>query len=436
MAVEITGVIYGITPEGAFQWYRHDGWTDGTNRWTAGAGGNNVSGGWNIYSTVFSGGQGVIYGITPDGALQWYRHDGWTDGTNRWTAGAGGNNVSGGWNIYNTVFSDTGGQPSPLPKISTAGVAALSRISLSQKPGRAILSAMSKIDAKQLGRIRLPQKQAGVISYRRIACDANRVLRAYEGKVTVAADKPLPIVPLNFIGESFSYEYSFIDESGSLRVSSGQITATAQGRVQVGVVKLGGKVDGKNLTAQGSAEFVTASITGSASFKVPGAAASAAGHAEGPAARAAAEIGLNGGGAQVGVSAGEIGGNVAVTIGGQSYGVGGQIGLKAELGVQWGPTSTIKLPLITITGPNPLAGMTSFAAGAVTDLVRDPFRSTEKAISDIISVGEDAVEAVGQIVEGIGEALDVFGDDDDEHTATNDQWGPQHSPPPGQVNFD
>ncbi|MET8571961.1 hypothetical protein, partial [Streptomyces sp. NPDC004783] len=367
-----------------------------------------------------------------------YRHDGWTDGTNRWTAGAGGNNVSGGWNIYSTVFSDTIGQPSPPPQVSTAGVARLARIQLAQKPGRnAILSAMSKIDAKKIERIRLPQKPGGVITYRRIACDAAGVLRAYEGQVAVAANQPLPVVPLNFIGESFSYKYSFVDESGALRVSAGEVTATAQGRVQVGVVKLGGKLDGKNLTAQGSAEFVTASIEGSASFSVPGAAASAAGHAEGPSAHGSAEIGLDGAGAQVGVSAGEIGGNVAVTIGGKSYGVGGQIGLKAEVGVHWGPTSTIKLPLITITGPNPLAGVTSFAAGAVTDLIRDPFRSTEEAISDIVSVGEDAVEAVGQIVEGVSEALDgLFGDDDDDHIATSDQWGPQHHPPPGQVNLD
>ncbi|MER5891634.1 tachylectin-related carbohydrate-binding protein, partial [Streptomyces sp. NPDC001876] len=97
MADDPTLAIYGITLEGQLQWYRHDGWSDGTNRWTAGAGGNALSGGWNIYDTVFGGGGGVIYGITPEGQLQWYRHDGWSDGTNRWTAGAGGNALSGGW---------------------------------------------------------------------------------------------------------------------------------------------------------------------------------------------------------------------------------------------------------------------------------------------------------------------------------------------------
>ncbi|MFH0521842.1 tachylectin-related carbohydrate-binding protein, partial [Streptomyces sp. M41] len=73
--------------------------------WTAGAGGNKISGGWNIYDKVFSGSEGVIYAIKPNGDLHWYRHDGWKKGTAHWTAGAGGNKISGGWNIYDKVFS-------------------------------------------------------------------------------------------------------------------------------------------------------------------------------------------------------------------------------------------------------------------------------------------------------------------------------------------
>jgi hypothetical protein len=239
MADQTTLALYGITPEGQLQWYRHEGWTDGANRWTAGAGGNNVGGGWNIYSTVFSGGGGVIYGITPEGQLQWYRHDGWTDGTNRWTAGAGGNNVGGGWNIYNTVFSDparTGDRLiGSLPRPPGAVGSVAKRIG--RPPASSpLVGALARIPRAKLGRIRLPQKPGGVVSYRRIACDADKVLRAYEGQVTVAVNAPLPVVPLNFIGESFSYSYSFVDESGALRVSAGEVTATAQGRIQVGAV--------------------------------------------------------------------------------------------------------------------------------------------------------------------------------------------------------
>ena len=68
--VDFTLAIYGIDSGGDLRWYRHNGWADGSARWIAGGGGNNVGGGWNIYSTVFSGGNGVIYGITPEGDLQ------------------------------------------------------------------------------------------------------------------------------------------------------------------------------------------------------------------------------------------------------------------------------------------------------------------------------------------------------------------------------
>ncbi|MFH0521843.1 tachylectin-related carbohydrate-binding protein, partial [Streptomyces sp. M41] len=78
-ATHVTGVrfaFYSIYPHGDLHWYRHDGWTQGTAHWTAGAGGNKISGGWNIYNEVFSGSEGVIYAIKPNGDLHWYRHDG------------------------------------------------------------------------------------------------------------------------------------------------------------------------------------------------------------------------------------------------------------------------------------------------------------------------------------------------------------------------
>lgn len=48
---------------------------------------------------VFSGGDGVIYRITPDGNLDWYRHDGWKTGTRDWTGGPRRRNVGIGWNV-------------------------------------------------------------------------------------------------------------------------------------------------------------------------------------------------------------------------------------------------------------------------------------------------------------------------------------------------
>lgn len=49
---------------------------------------------------VFSGGDGIIYGLASGGQLQWYRHDGRRTGSSDWTAGAGGRNVGAGWNMF------------------------------------------------------------------------------------------------------------------------------------------------------------------------------------------------------------------------------------------------------------------------------------------------------------------------------------------------
>jgi Tachylectin/Astacin (Peptidase family M12A) len=132
------GIIYGVTPYvpghysdtygggyipasgGELKWYRHDGRDDGSFYWGYQSG-NVVGYGWNAFDQVFSGGDGVIYGLTPyvpghysdtygggwipasGGQLKWYRHTGQIDGTFRWAAGSG-NVVGTGWN-FKKVFS-------------------------------------------------------------------------------------------------------------------------------------------------------------------------------------------------------------------------------------------------------------------------------------------------------------------------------------------
>jgi hypothetical protein len=39
------------------------------------------------FKQVFSGGQGVLYAVTGDGVLQWYRHRGYLTGTPDWEKG-------------------------------------------------------------------------------------------------------------------------------------------------------------------------------------------------------------------------------------------------------------------------------------------------------------------------------------------------------------
>jgi hypothetical protein len=101
----ITGVIYGITLSGDLMWMRHDGRNDGSFNWAAMPdGGKKVGIGWN-FKQVFSGGDGIIYAVTDSGDLTWTRHEGRNDGSFRWAPMPnGGKKVGIGWN-FKQVFS-------------------------------------------------------------------------------------------------------------------------------------------------------------------------------------------------------------------------------------------------------------------------------------------------------------------------------------------
>jgi hypothetical protein len=93
------GIIYAVMDNGDLNWYRHDGWSDGSFEW-ADKNARKVGTGWNV-KRIFSGGGGVIYAITDTGDLLWYRHDGRGDGSFKWT---GVRKVGVGWN-FKKVFS-------------------------------------------------------------------------------------------------------------------------------------------------------------------------------------------------------------------------------------------------------------------------------------------------------------------------------------------
>ena len=97
------GVIYAVAPNGDLKWYSHVGRTDGTFRWASGSG-NVVGTGWGGFKKLFSGGDGVIYGVNQDDELVWYRHDGRADGSFRWASGSG-TVVGTGW-TFGQLFGD------------------------------------------------------------------------------------------------------------------------------------------------------------------------------------------------------------------------------------------------------------------------------------------------------------------------------------------
>jgi hypothetical protein len=94
-------VFYGVTPEGVLKWYRHDGYVQGEPRWL---GPVTVSSGWNAFAKIVAGGDGVLYGIGRDGSLRWYRHnDAVVPGsTPSWTVPQV---VGQNWGQFGTVFS-------------------------------------------------------------------------------------------------------------------------------------------------------------------------------------------------------------------------------------------------------------------------------------------------------------------------------------------
>lgn len=103
------GILYVIETGGKLRWYKHNGYQTGAGMETPGAweGPKEVGRGWADFKLVFPGGNGVIYAITHDGKLLWYRHNGYQTGTGLETPGAweGSREVGRGWADFKNVFS-------------------------------------------------------------------------------------------------------------------------------------------------------------------------------------------------------------------------------------------------------------------------------------------------------------------------------------------
>jgi hypothetical protein len=101
------GVIYAIDGEqsskpGQLLFYR-DLARDGTSRWAFGGTGQVISdGGWNRFIKVFSGGDGILYAIAPNGDLLYYRDEA-RDGTRQWSYGGIPQRIGTGWNEFRDV---------------------------------------------------------------------------------------------------------------------------------------------------------------------------------------------------------------------------------------------------------------------------------------------------------------------------------------------
>ena len=112
------GIIYGVNTKGDLLWYNHLGHSEGHGLKDAGSwlGPKPVGVGWGSFATLFSSGNGVIYGIQPDVVLKWYRHLGYQTGAGLETAGSweGGVDVGWGWRGFDTVFALLPRDPDPV----------------------------------------------------------------------------------------------------------------------------------------------------------------------------------------------------------------------------------------------------------------------------------------------------------------------------------
>ncbi|WP_394752449.1 tachylectin-related carbohydrate-binding protein [Crenothrix sp.] len=102
------GVIYALTTDGNMRWFRHTGWQDGSNKWAAGSG-KQISKGWQGTAKIFSGGDGVIYSIIKGGRLRWHRHLGRLTGEDNWSNKGIHKTVGFNWQNFRHVFSSGDG---------------------------------------------------------------------------------------------------------------------------------------------------------------------------------------------------------------------------------------------------------------------------------------------------------------------------------------
>jgi hypothetical protein len=92
------GIIYAITQDGRLLWFKDLGAQGGLWRFN---GPKQVGSGWVNMKRVFSPGDGVIYAISASGEVYWYKHEGYQDGTPRWQ---GPTKIASDWGTFVQAF--------------------------------------------------------------------------------------------------------------------------------------------------------------------------------------------------------------------------------------------------------------------------------------------------------------------------------------------
>lgn len=144
------GVLYGVKQDGSLVWYKHEGFADGSPDF-ANSGFEVVisaSSGWGDFKKVFHGGDGVLYGVKEDGSLVWYKHEGNADGS---TAFANGGfekviSASSGWGDFKRLFHGGGGVLYGLKKETNGSPIITSSNKVSAQEGGTVVLTVTATD--------------------------------------------------------------------------------------------------------------------------------------------------------------------------------------------------------------------------------------------------------------------------------------------------
>ncbi|MGI5126058.1 hypothetical protein ACQEVB_04505 [Pseudonocardia sp. CA-107938] len=206
------------------------------------------------------------------------------------------------------------------------------------------------------------------------------------------------------------------------REELGPITVAGGTKIVVGEVTGRAEFDLDHMTGRAEAEAVTVRVTADGKIETPVGDVQGSAAAEGPSANASVGVGDGHVEATVGASAGEAGVRLDTDILDNNVGVGAEVGLKAELGADFGYSTKVDLPFISLEVPTPMVGAwldgADWTVNAIEDLVDDPGATLEGAWNDttgavkdgfdtVLRAGEDAVDAIGDAWD------DLWGNDDD-----------------------
>src|SRR5258706_2137219 len=100
---------YDVTENGHLYWYRNADDTPIAEGWAPGSGTVIGKGGWAAFKQIAAAPNGVIYAVTQDGNLLWYRYTKDTPVAEGWAAGSGTVIGQDGWAAFKQIVAAPNG---------------------------------------------------------------------------------------------------------------------------------------------------------------------------------------------------------------------------------------------------------------------------------------------------------------------------------------